>query len=37
LQEGKKENKKGGNKKGRRRKSDLICEQYTNASKLGAN
>ncbi len=29
--------KEGGKGKGRKNKSDLICEQYTNACKLGAN
>jgi hypothetical protein len=37
LQEGKKESKEGDKKEGRRKKSDLFCEQYINASKLGAN
>jgi len=38
LQEGEKENKYLVRKKeGKKRKSDLVCEQYINASKLGAN
>jgi hypothetical protein len=33
----KKNNKKNDQKKGRRKKIDLICDQYINACKLGAN
>jgi len=33
----KNENEKDAKKKGRRKISDLVCGQYTNACKLGAN
>ncbi len=37
LQEGENENKDLARKKEEEKKSDLVCEQYINASKLGAN
>jgi hypothetical protein len=33
----KKDNKENGQKKGRSKKNDSICDQYINACKLGAN